>query len=142
MSTDDTDTIARKSAEAMWAADVASRHLGMRIDSVGPGRGVLSMAITESMVNGHGNCHGGYIFMLADSAFAVACNSYNQRSVGQNCQITYIRPAKRGTILTAKAEERQRADRSAIYDVSVCDEAGEIIAEFRGQSRSIPGTHF
>jgi len=138
----DAEAIARKSAATMWAADDASRHLGMRIDSIGPGRARLSMAITEVMVNGHGSCHGGYIFMLADSAFAFACNAYNQRHVAQACQITYIRPARLGAVLTAEAEERQRAERSGLYDVRVRDEAGEVIAEFRGHSRSIPGTHY
>jgi acyl-CoA thioesterase len=130
--------IARKSAAVMWAEDQASQGLGMRIVRVEPGIAVLSMPITMAMVNGHGLAHGGYIFTLADSAFAFACNSYGQRHVAQNCQISYIAPGK--LLLTAEARERQRADRSGIYDVTVRDAAGKVIAEFRGHSRAIPGT--
>jgi acyl-CoA thioesterase len=132
--------IARKSAAVMWAEDQASQGLGMRIVRVEPGIAVLSMPITMAMVNGHGLAHGGYIFTLADSAFAFACNSYGQRHVAQNCQISYIAPGKLGMLLTAEARERQRADRSGIYDVTVRDAAGKVIAEFRGHSRAIPGT--
>jgi acyl-CoA thioesterase len=132
--------IARKSAAVMWAEDQASQGLGMRIVRVEPGIAVLSMPITAAMVNGHGLAHGGYIFTLADSAFAFACNSYGQRHVAQNCQISYIAPGKLGMLLTAEARERQRADRSGIYDVTVRDAAGKVIAEFRGHSRAIPGT--
>ena len=91
------------------------------------------------MVNGHGLAHGGFIYTLADSAFAFACNSRNQRQVAHNCQITYVSAGKLGMVLTADARERQRAERSGIYDVTVRDERGIVIAEFRGHSRSIPG---
>ncbi|HVY52386.1 MAG TPA: hotdog fold thioesterase, partial [Devosia sp.] len=84
---DDPAMVARLSAEAMWAEDKASRGLGMQLEHVEAGAARLSMMITETMVNGHGSCHGGYIFMLADSAFAFACNSYNQKNVAQSCQI-------------------------------------------------------
>jgi acyl-CoA thioesterase len=137
---EDPASLARRSAEAMWAEDNASRDLGMRLERVEPGKAVLSMAITESMVNGHGTCHGGYIFLLADSAFAFACNSYNQKSVAQNCQIAFIAPGRLGIRLVAEARERHRGERSGIYDVLVKTEAGEVIAEFRGHSRTIPGT--
>ncbi len=133
--------IARRSAEAMWALDTATRSLGMHLDRVEPGVAVLSMPITESMVNGHGTCHGGYIFMLADSAFAFACNSFNQKNVAQNCQITFVTPGRPGMRLVAEARMRQRGERSGIYDVTVSSDAGDIIAEFRGHSRAIAGTH-
>lgn len=133
------DAIARASAEAMWADDNASRGLGMRLDGVGPGSATLSMEITAAMVNGLGICHGGFVFTLADSACAFASNSYNQRMVLAQSQITLIAPAKLGTRLVAEATEKHRADRSAIYDVSVRDAAGQTIAEFRGHVRSIPG---
>jgi acyl-CoA thioesterase len=132
--------IARLSADAMWAEDKASQSLGMKVEQVGPGFAVLSMDISDRMVNGHGFCHGGYIFMLADSAFAFACNSHNQRHVAQHCQISYVAPGRMGMRLIAEARERQRGERSGIYDVTVRSETGEIIAEFRGNSRSIPGT--
>ena len=132
--------IARLSADAMWAEDKASQSLGMKVEQVGPGFAILSMDISDRMVNGHGFCHGGYIFMLADSAFAFACNSHNQRHVAQHCQISYVAPGRMGMRLIAEARERQRGERSGIYDVTVRSETGEIIAEFRGNSRSIPGT--
>lgn len=138
--TADADEIARRGAEAMWAEDKASRAMGMRLDDVGPGFALVSMSVGPDMVNGHGLCHGGYIFALADSAFAFACNSRNQRHVAQHCQITYLTPGRLGMRLLAEARERQRGERSGIYDVTVRSEAGEVIAEFRGHSRSIPGT--
>jgi acyl-CoA thioesterase len=132
--------IARLSADAMWAEDKASRAMGMKVEKVAPGFAMVSMSVEPSMVNGHGFCHGGYIFSLADSAFAFACNSYNQRHVAQNCQIAYVAPGRLGMRLTAEARERQRGERSGIYDVTVRSETGEVIAEFRGHSRSITGT--
>lgn len=138
--TRDAAAIAQASADAMWADDKATRAMGMKVEKVGPGLAVLSMRVGESMVNGHGFCHGGYIFSLADSAFAFACNSHNQRHVAQQCQITYLVPGRVGMRLIAEARERHRGERSGIYDVTVRTEAGEIIAEFRGHSRSIPGT--
>ena len=132
--------VARRSADAMWADDRACQHLGIVLESVGPGRATLSMSIVATMTNGHGLCHGGYIFTLADSAFAYACNSYGQRNVAQQCQIAFLAPGKVGMRLVAEAGERQRAERSGIYDVTVRDDVGNVIAEFRGFSRSIPGT--
>ena len=137
----DATLLAQRSAEAMWALDTATRSLGMQIDRIEPGVAVLSMTVAESMVNGHGTCHGGYIFMLADSAFAFACNSFNQKNVAQNCQITFVTPGRLGKRLVAEARMRQRAERSGIYDVTVRSDTGETIAEFRGHSRAISGTH-
>jgi acyl-CoA thioesterase len=133
------EEIARLSAEAMWAEDKATRALGMKIEAIGPGFAVLSLTISAAMVNGHGTAHGGFIFSLADSAFAFACNSHGQRHVAQNCQISYVAPGRLGMRLIAEARERQRGDRSGIYDVTVRTDAGDVIAEFRGHSRSIPG---
>ena len=137
--TRDAAEIAQASADAMWAEDNASRAMGMKIEKVGPSLAVLSMSVGANMVNGHGFCHGGYIFSLADSAFAFACNSHNQRHVAQHCQISYLAPGRLGMRLIAEARERHRAERSGVYDVTVTSEAGETIAEFRGHSRSIPG---
>lgn len=139
MTDDDPEELARRCAWAMWQDDAASQRLGMRIDAVGPGRATVSMLVTERMVNGHGLCHGGLIFTLADSAFAFACNTYNQRTVAQQGTITFLTSARQGQTLTAVAEERARAGRSGIYDVRVIDQDGTVIAEFRGNSRTIAG---
>ena len=131
--------IAEASARAMWNDDSASQRLGMSLDHIAPGQATLSMTITDAMSNGHGNAHGGYIFTLADSAFAFACNSYNQRAVAQHCAVTFIAPGKLGDKLTARAVEQQRFGRSGIYDITVTREDGHVIAEFRGHSRTIEG---
>jgi acyl-CoA thioesterase len=136
----DAAEIARLSADAMWAGDKASQGLGMEVLEVGPGRALLAMTVTERMLNGHGSCHGGFIFSLADSAFAFACNSHGSPAVAQHCTVTYVAPGRLGMRLMAEAQERQRGERSGIYDVTVRDEAGTIIAEFRGHSRTLPGS--
>lgn len=133
---------AEKSAAAMWATDTASQALGMRIDRVAPGEATLSMAVTANMLNGHGICHGGFIFTLADSAFAFACNSYNQSVVAQQNQITYIAPGAANERLTAAAKEQSKTGRSGIYDVTVTGEDGRVVALFRGLSRTVKGQHF
>ena len=133
--------LAEAAAAAMWADDRASQGLGMRIERIAPGAATLSMTVTDSMTNGLNTCHGGYIFALADSAFAFACNSYNLRVVGQMAQITYIAPAYLGDRLTATSREISRHGRSGIYDTRVTNQSGTLIAEFRGHSRTIKGTH-
>ncbi len=135
-----TDALAKACAEAMWREDEASRHLGMVIDDVAPGKATLSMTVLEIMTNGHGTCHGGYIFTLADSAFAFACNGENVRSVAQHCSITYIAPARQGDRLIAEARETAKFGRNGIYDVSVRTSDGGLIAEMRGHSRTVGGT--
>lgn len=137
----DPDALARACAEAMAAGDRASAGLGMVLESVGPGRAVMRMTVTEAMVNGHGICHGGFIFTLADSAFAYACNSHGARAVAQHGAITFLRPARRGETLRAEAVERAVAGRSGLTDVRVTGAGGEVVAELRGQSR-LTGGHF
>jgi len=132
--------LAEACAQQMWAKDEASRGLGIRLDRVGPGEAVLAMRVTARMVNGHKTCHGGFIFTLADSAFAFACNTYDQRTVAQHCAVTYIAPAGLDDVLVARAVEVSRTGRSGIYDVTVTTEQGTVVAEFRGHSRTIPGT--
>lgn len=132
--------IAKACAETMWAEDRASRALGMKIENIAPGEAVLSMTVRTDMTNGHGICHGGFIFTLADSAFAFACNTYDQRTVAQQCAVTFIEPVRQGEILTAHAVERNRAGRGGIYDVSVRDSKNKVVAEFRGHSRTIAGS--
>ncbi|WP_029057302.1 hydroxyphenylacetyl-CoA thioesterase PaaI [Stappia stellulata] len=136
----DPTALARACADAMWADDKASRGLGMEIVEVGPGRAVIAMSVREEMVNGHGICHGGFVFTLADSAFAFACNSHNQSTVASHCAVTFLRPGKLGERLVATAHERWREGRSGITDVTVTNADGETIAEFRGNSRTIRGT--
>lgn len=133
--------LAEASARAMWSDDAATQALGVTLDSIGPGTATLSMTVIDTMTNGHKTCHGGYIFTLADSAFAFACNSYNQRAVAQMASITYIAPAFAGDRLTAEAREISRSGRSGIYDIRVTNQTGAKIAEFRGHSRTVKGTH-
>jgi acyl-CoA thioesterase len=135
----DAGKLARDCADAMWRDDAASRGLGMQLVSVAPGQAVMTMTVTERMVNGHNICHGGYIFTLADSAFAFACNTYNQRTVAQHCAVTFLNSAFLGDKLVARATERQRMGRSGIYDITVTRDDGFTIAEFRGHSRTIEG---
>jgi acyl-CoA thioesterase len=123
----------------MWKEDDASSGLGMKIVEVGSGRATLTMRVAPHMVNGQRIAHGGFIFTLADSAFAFACNSHNQKSVAAQGDITFIRPGKLGDELVATAREISRSGRSGIYDVQVTVD-GEVIAEFRGHSRTIGGT--
>ncbi len=131
--------VAKASAEKMWADDEASKALGMEIVSVSPGKATMTMTVTDKMVNGHKICHGGYIFLLADSTFAFACNTYNQVTVAQQCAVTFIRPGKLGDRLRAEAIEISRSGRSGIYDITVTRDDGKVIAEFRGHSRAIEG---
>jgi acyl-CoA thioesterase len=137
---DRAQAVAEACAAAMWAEDQASQALGMVVERVAPGEAVLSMTIRDDMTNGHGMCHGGFIFTLADSAFAFACNTYDQRTVAQHCAVTFLRPGRRGDRLTARAVERSRTGRSGIYDVTVIGGSGEVVAEFRGHSRTISGS--
>ena len=133
------EDIARACADAMWAVDDASKGLGMEIVEVGPGYATLAMIVRPDMVNGQRIAHGGFIFTLADSAFAFACNSHNERVVAAQGQITFIKPGRLGDRLVATAREITRSGRSGIYDVRVT--VGDVvIAEFRGHSRVIPGT--
>lgn len=132
--------IARESARIMWSEDNATRHVGMELVSVEPGKAKLSLKIRDEFTNGHGMCHGGYIFMLADSAFAFACNSHNQRAVAASAAIEFIAAAQRGDVLTAECAEQSRGGRSGLYDTRVTDQNGRLIALFRGRSATIRGS--
>ena len=133
------DDIARACAEAMWEEDDASKGLGMEIVEIKPGHAMLAMTVQPHMVNGQRIAHGGFIFALADSAFAFACNTHNERAVAAQGSITFIRPGKLGDRLVAAAREISRNGRSGIYDVQVTAN-DVVIAEFRGHSRLIGGT--
>jgi len=134
-----TEDLARACADTMWKLDDASKGLGIEVVEVGPGRATLAMTVRPDMVNGQRIAHGGFIFTLADSAFAYACNSHNDRVVAAQGNITFLRPGKLGDKLVARAREVSRSGRSGIYDVRVTL-GEEVIAEFRGHSRTIPGT--
>ena len=135
------EDIARRSADAMWAGDRASRGLKMSLDAVGPGTATVSMTLTESMVNGHAIGHGGYTFTLADSAFAFACNSYNRSTVAAGAEIRFRRPTHLGDRLVASATEREREGRDGVYDVLVTV-GDEVVAVFVGRCKEIGGTLF
>lgn len=128
-------------ARAMFAADVASRTLGMELVADGPGTATVRMTVRPDMCNGHGIAHGGYVFLLADTAFACACNEAGSVTVGAGADISFIAPGRAGDELAAVAALRSKRGRSGIYDVTVTRGAGadaEVIAEFRGRSRTLP----
>lgn len=129
------DAIARACADIMWRDDQASTGLGMVLEHVAPGQARLSMVVQRRMLNGHGTCHGGFIFALADSAFAFACNTHGMASVASHCSVSFLQPVREGERLVADARERHREGRSGITDVSV-SVAGAVVAEFRGHSRT------
>lgn len=133
------EALAQRVGEVMFANDSASRALGMRIESIGPGCAVMTMTVRPEMLNGHAICHGGYIFLLADSTFAFACNSYNRNTVAQGCSIDYVAPAHAGDVLQATATERSKSGRTGVYDIEVRDQHGRTIALFRGKSYRIDG---
>ena len=131
--------LAEACAEAMWADDRASQGLGMVIENVTPGRSELAMTVREDMVNGHSICHGGFIFTLADSAFAFACNSENFNTVAAGVRIEFLAPAKLGDRLSAHAEQVHQGRRTGVYDVVVTNQDGRKLAIFRGNSHRISG---
>lgn len=135
----DSQQLARASAAAMWAGDRASQALGMEILQVAPGTATMSMVVREDMVNGHDICHGGYIFTLADSAFAFACNSDNQATVAAGARIEFLAPGTLGDRLVAVAEQVVQGGRTGIYDVVVSNQQGRKLALFRGNSHRIGG---
>ena len=124
---------------AMWSRDHATQALGMTLVSIAPGRATIRMTVRTDMVNGHHICHGGLIFTLADSAFAYACNSYNQNTVASACHIDFLAPAREGDVLEATAVERSASGRTGVYDISVSIVGGATVALFRGKSYRIKG---
>ncbi|MCC7225926.1 MAG: hydroxyphenylacetyl-CoA thioesterase PaaI [Allorhizobium sp.] len=131
--------LARDVASAMWERDRATQALDMQIVRVGPGEAVISMPVSANMLNGHQTCHGGYIFTLADSAFAYACNSHNQNTVAAAAHIDFLAPAHEGDVLEAEAVERSLAGRTGVYDVTVRIRGGKTCALFRGKSYRVSG---
>jgi acyl-CoA thioesterase len=131
--------LAERAAQALFAQDRASQALGMRLGEVAPGRARVSMRVRADMVNGHDICHGGLVFALADSAFAFACNSYNEATVAASAAIDFLAPARAGDELTAEARELWRTRRNGIYEITVCNQRGERLALFRGRSYRLEG---
>jgi acyl-CoA thioesterase len=131
------EQLAAACAEAMYAADEASRRLGITVDGVAPGRATARMLVTDAMINGHGICHGGYVFLLADTAFAFACNTYDAVTLAAGCDIVFVSSARSGDELVAEARERIRFGRSGVYDVTVRGQDESTVAEFRGLSRTV-----
>ena len=134
----DPDAVARRSADAMQRADAAGREAGVRLLEVGPGWARVGLTVQARHVNGHGICHGGYVFLLADAAFAYACNSHGVSAVAAGADITFLRPVPAGAELVAEAAERALVGRSGLYDVTV-RVGTDSVAEFRGRSRQVPG---
>lgn len=135
----DPQQLAQAVANAMWSRDNATQALGMEVLTVGPGTATIAMPVRTDMLNGHHMCHGGYIFTLADSAFAYACNSYNQNTVASACHIDFLAPARLGDVLEAEAVERSAAGRTGVYDITVRVRGGKTVALFRGKSYRIQG---
>ena len=134
------DELARACVDAMYSNDTASQNIGITVDEVREGYARLNLPITTEMLNGHGICHGGYIFTLADTAFACACNTRNDANLAQKCSIEYKRPGKAGDRLTATAEHLSQDGRYGVYQVTVTDQDDNLIALFEGHSCRVKGT--
>ena len=135
----DPDARARATAQSMYARDHATRHLGIEIREVRAGYARMAMTVRAEMLNGHHVCHGGFIFTLADSAFAFACNSHNLNTVASGATIDFLAPGREGDVLTAQAQEQSLAGRTGVYDVVVTNQRDEKIVLFRGRSYRIKG---
>ncbi len=133
--------LAKQVGESMFAVDTASKDtMGMQLISCEPGRAEIQMTVKEMHLNGHKICHGGFIFTLADSTFAFACNSYNKVAVAAGCSIEFLKPGQLGDVLTCVGQEQALSGRHGIYDMKVTNQKGEVIAMFRGKSAQIQGT--
>ena len=135
----DPQALAELAGKTMYERDPASQALGMTLAAIRPGYARMRMRVREDMLNGHGTCHGGFIFMLADSAFAFACNSHNFNTVGAGCTIDYLAPGRAGDVLVAEAVEQALAGKTGVYDVVVTDQDGRKVALFRGKSHRVAG---
>ena len=136
----DPKALAKASAEHMYARDHATQGLGIKLIDVGPGSARMQMLVGPDMLNGHAMCHGGFIFTLADSTFAFACNSYNLQTVAAGCTIEFLAPAKEGELLQAEAIEQSRSGKTGVYDITVTNPDGKKIALMRGKSHQISGS--
>ena len=136
---DDAQALAELAGKTMFERDPASQALGMLLAEIRPGYARMTMPVRADMLNGHQTCHGGYIFMLADSAFAFACNSYNFNTVGAGCTIDYLAPGREGDLLTAEGSQQALVGKSGVYDIRVSNQDGRVVALFRGKSHRVAG---
>ena len=137
------EQMAARVGQVMFANDVASQDtMGMELVTVEPGRAVMRMTVQARHLNGHQICHGGFIFTLADSTFAFACNSHNRNTVAAGCSIEFLKPAHAGDVLVCEGVEQMLQGRHGIYDMVVRNQRGDTVAMFRGKSAQIPGTVF
>ncbi len=139
MTNHDAMRLASACAQAMFERDSASQGMGMRLLAAAPGTACVGMSVRADMIQGHGTCHGGYLFALADSAFALACNSYNEATVAMGCSIDYVAAARLGDTLNAECIEQSRSGRTGNYDVRIENQRGELIALFHGKSYKVRG---
>lgn len=135
----DPHAVAELVRTSMYANDAASRAMGMQVTEIGPGTATITMTVRKDMLNGHYICHGGFITTLADSAFAFACNSYNELTVASGIAVDFLAPAREGDVLTARAVEANKAGRTGVYDVEVTNQHGQRIVLFRGRSYTVKG---
>lgn len=135
----DAADLARAAGEVMLREDRATKFLGMKLEELRPGYARMTMAVTAQMANGQDLCHGGLIFSLADSSFGFACNSRNQRALAATCAIEFLAPARIGDMLTSECREQAVVGRTGVYDARVVNQAGELIALFRGKSATVKG---
>ena len=135
----DPQALAELAGKTMYERVPASQALGMSLDEIRPGYARMSMRVRGDMLNGHATCHGGYIFMLADSAFAFACNSHNFNTVGAGCSIDYLAPGREGDVLVAEAVEQALQGKTGVYDIKVTNQDGRTVALFRGKSHRVSG---
>jgi len=131
--------VAEATRDAMWAGDRASKALGMQVVAIGPGQATVVMAVREDMLNGHETCHGGLMATLADTAFAFACNAYNEVTVASGFDVNLLAAARLGDVLTASAVEVSKSGRTGVYDIMVTNQRGERVAAFRGRSYTMKG---
>lgn len=132
--------LAELAGHAMYERDPATRGLGIALAAIAPGYARMTMTVRPDMLNGHQSCHGGFIFLLADSAFAFACNSHNVVTVGAGCTIDYLAPGREGDVLTAEGVEQALAGKTGVYDITVRNQENKVIALFRGKSHRVAGT--
>lgn len=131
--------VAEATRDAMFRNDRASRMMGIAITAMGPGSATATMAVREDMLNGHDICHGGFVTTLADTAFAFACNAYNEVTVASGFDVNLVSAGRLGDVLTAQAHEVSKAGRTGLYDINVHNQRGEAVAAFRGRSYSMKG---
>ena len=131
--------LAEQVRDGMMARDRAAQGLGMRVTHIAPGEATIEMAVTEAMLNGFDICHGGFITTLGDTAFAYACNSYNEMTVASGLSVDFVAPGRLGDVLVAEAKVQSQSGRTGVYDVQIYTRQGDAIALFRGRSYCMKG---